>query len=221
MFESLASCFAAYKASFRWWKSCRLRGFAFRCSAPLNMTDEKDASMFYRCNQSFSFQHQREIDAFAFRDVETIDCKESPACRWVCEKFARNGRRQDDKTRIGCAHELSSATLVQRREKTLNAGAKIPDQTWLLELDRSKLHVRLQRLARHLKELIRGEKPRHDWRYHEGNCDPHTRSCDRDGCELEAAAFSRRRRSGDRRSLRPMAREQKRKQRKRRQRVVR
>ena len=107
------------------------------------MTDEKDASTFYRFNQSFGFQHQREIDAFAFRDVETIDCKESPACRWVREKFARNGRWQNDKTWIGCAHELSSATLVQRREKTLNAGAKIPDQTWLLELDRSKLHVRL------------------------------------------------------------------------------
>ena len=167
-----------------------------------------------RFNQSFWFQHQREIDALAFRDVETIDCKESPACRWVREKFARNGRRQDDKTWIGCAHELSSAALFQRREKTLNAGAKIPDQTWLLELDRSKLHVRLQRRARHLKELIRGEKPRHHWRHHEGNCDPHTRSCDRDGCEQGAAAFNRR-------SLVPMPREQKRKQRKRRQRVMR
>ena len=38
MFESLASCFAAYKPAFGWWKSCRLRGFAFRCSASLNMT---------------------------------------------------------------------------------------------------------------------------------------------------------------------------------------
>src|SRR6476661_3653494 len=38
MFESLASCFAAYKPSCRWRKSCRLRGFAFRCSASLNMT---------------------------------------------------------------------------------------------------------------------------------------------------------------------------------------
>ena len=93
--------------------------------------------------RSFGFQHQREIDAFAFRDIETTDRKESPVCGWVREKFARNGRRQDDKTWIGCVHELSSAALFQRREKTLNAGAKIPDQTWLLELDRSKLHVRL------------------------------------------------------------------------------
>ena len=164
--------------------------------------------------RSLGFQHQREIDAFAFRDVETTDRKESPACRWVREKFARHGRRQNDKTWIGCAHELSSATLFQRREKTLDAGAKIPDQTWLLELDRSKLHVRLQRRARHLKELIRGEKPRHHWRHHEGKSDPHTRSRDRDGCEQGAAAFNRR-------SLVPMPREQKRKQRKRRQRVVR
>ena len=178
------------------------------------MTDEKDASTFYRFNQSLWFQHQREIDAFAFRDVETTDCKESPAFRWVREKFARNGRRQNDKTWIGCAHELSSATLFQRREKTFDAGAKIPNQTWLLELDRSKLHLRLQRRARHLKELIRGEKPRHHWRDHEGKCDPHTRSCDRDGCEQGAAAFNCR-------SLIPMPREQKRKQRKRRQRVVR
>src|SRR5436190_24383652 len=99
---------------------------------------------------SLGFQHQREIDAFAFRDVETTDCKESPAFRWVDEKFARHGRRQNDKTWIGCAHEFSSATLVQRREKTLNARAKIPDQTWLLELDRSKLHLRLKRRAVHM-----------------------------------------------------------------------
>src|SRR5438094_782787 len=125
---------------------------------------------------SLGFQHQREIDAFAFGDVETTDCKESPAFRWVGEKFARHGRRQNDKTWIGCAHELSSATLVQWREKILNAGAKIPDQTWLLELDRSKLHVRLQRRARHLKELIRGEKPLHHRGDREGNCNPHTRS---------------------------------------------
>lgn len=77
--------------------------------------------------RSLGFQDQREIDAFAFHDVETTDCKESPAFRWGGEKFARNGRRQDDKTWIGCAHEFNSATLVQRREKTLNAGAKIPD----------------------------------------------------------------------------------------------
>jgi predicted 3-demethylubiquinone-9 3-methyltransferase (glyoxalase superfamily) len=94
MFESLASF------------------FAFRCSAPLNMTDEKDASTFYRFNQSFSFQHQGEIDAFAFSNVETINCKEFPTCGWVREKFGRYGRWQNDKTRIGCAHELSGATLV-------------------------------------------------------------------------------------------------------------
>ena len=93
--------------------------------------------------RSFGFQHQGEIDAFAFRDVETIDRKESPGCRWIREKFARFGRWQNDKTGIGFAHELSSAALFQRREKTLNAGAKIPDQTRLLELGRSKLHVRL------------------------------------------------------------------------------
>ena len=136
---------------------------------PLNMTDEKDASTLYRFNQSLWLQHKREIDAFDFRDVETTDCKESPALRWVGEKFARNGGRQNDKTWIGCVNELSSATPVQRREKTFDAGAKIPNQTWLLELDRSKLHVRLQRRARHLKELIRWEKPRHHWRDHDGN----------------------------------------------------
>ena len=88
------------------------------------MTDEKDASTFYRFNESLWFQHQREIDAFAFRDVETTDCKESPACRRIREKFARNGRWQNDKTWIGCAHELSSATLFQRREKTFERGSE-------------------------------------------------------------------------------------------------
>ena len=91
----------------------------------------------------FWFQHQREIDAFAFRDVETIDCKESPAFRWIGEKFARDGRRENDKAWIGRTHEFGSATLVQGRKKTLNAGAKIPDQTRLLEFDCSKLHLGL------------------------------------------------------------------------------
>src|SRR5437764_15438818 len=42
--------------------------------------------------RSLRFQHQREIHAFAFRDIETTDCKESPPFRWVSEKFPRNGR---------------------------------------------------------------------------------------------------------------------------------
>src|SRR6266511_229071 len=141
---------------------------------------------------SLGFQHQGEIDAFAFRDVETTDCEESPAFGWVCEKFARDGRRQNNKTRIGCAHEFTRATLVQRREKTLDTGPKIPDQTWLLELDRSKLHVRLQRVARHLEELIRGEKPRHHWRKCERNRDPNTCSNHGEVAKREAMSCIRR-----------------------------
>src|SRR4029079_2790297 len=41
MFESLASCFAAYMPSFGWRKSARLRGFAFRCSASLNIDRDR------------------------------------------------------------------------------------------------------------------------------------------------------------------------------------
>ena len=108
------------------------------------MTEKENPSTLQPFDESFWLQHQRKIDAFALGDVETIDCKESPACGWVCEEFARDRRRQNDKTWIGCAHELGSAALFQWREKTLNAGAKIPDQTWLLEFDRSKLHLRLQ-----------------------------------------------------------------------------
>src|SRR5204863_10032820 len=104
--------------------------------------------------------HHRKIQAFAFRDIETTDCKKSPPFRWVSEKFPRNGRPKGDKTWTSSAHELSSAMLIQRREKTLDAGAKIPDQTWLLELYRSKLHVRLTRFTRYLKELIRRKKTR-------------------------------------------------------------
>src|SRR5215211_809770 len=114
----------------------------------------------FQRNQSLWLQHKGEIDAFAFGDVETTDCKESPASRRVREKFARQRRRQNDKTWIGYAHEFRSATLFQWCKKAFDAGAKIPDQTWLLELDGSKLHIRLQRRARHLKELIRWEKPR-------------------------------------------------------------
>src|SRR5437016_2714985 len=43
MFESLASCFAAYKPSFGWRKSPRLRGFAFRCTASLNSPQDESA----------------------------------------------------------------------------------------------------------------------------------------------------------------------------------
>src|SRR5205823_9288082 len=134
--------------------------------------------------RSLRFQHQREIHAFAFRDIETTDCKESPPFRWVSEKFARNRRPKGDKTWTSSAHELSSAMLIQRCEKTLDAGAKIPDQTWLLELYRSKLHVRLQRFTRYLKELIRREKPRQHRRNHERDRNPDTRNCDRDAREL-------------------------------------
>ena len=105
------------------------------------MTEKKNPSTLQPFNESFWLQHQREIDAFAFRDAETIDRKESPACGWVRKEFARYGCRQDDKTWIGCAHELSSAPLVQRREKAFDTGAKIPDETRFLELHRSKLHV--------------------------------------------------------------------------------
>src|SRR3954454_24501562 len=65
-----------------------------------------------RFNDLLRLQHESKVDALAFSDVETIDCKESPACRWGREEFARYGRRQNNKTRIGCAHELRSATLV-------------------------------------------------------------------------------------------------------------
>src|SRR5436305_13504631 len=158
---------------------------------------------------SFWFQHQREIDAFTFRDIETISCKESPACGWIREKFPRYGRWQNNKTRIGCAHELSSASLVKRREVTFDSGAKIPDQTRLLKFDCSKLHIRLQIRAGHLKELICREKSRQHRRNCKSNRNPHTRSCYRHRCKQRAAAFNRR-------SFMPVSRKQKGKQRKRR-----
>src|SRR5262245_29364102 len=96
---------------------------------------------------SLGFQHECEIDAFAFRDVEAADCKESPVLRWGRKKFARAGGRQNNKTWIGCVHEFSGATLFQRRQKTLDARTKIPHQAWLLEFDRGKLHVPLERRA--------------------------------------------------------------------------
>src|SRR5205823_13644492 len=68
--------------------------------------------------------------------------------------------------------------------RSSDLGAKIPDQTWLLELYRSKLHVRLQRFTRYLKELIRREKPRQHRRNHERDRNPDTRNCDRDAREL-------------------------------------
>jgi hypothetical protein len=43
MFESLALCFAAYKPSFGWRKSPRLRGFAIRYSAAFNSPQDESA----------------------------------------------------------------------------------------------------------------------------------------------------------------------------------
>src|SRR4030095_11623384 len=129
-----------------------------------------------RQSNLFRLKHEREIDALAFRDIKAAHRKESPALRWVCEKCPGNGRRQNDEARTGHANKLDSTTRFQRREKTFHARAKIPDQTWLLELDRSKLHIRLQRRVRHLKELICGKEPRHHRREGERNCDPSTPS---------------------------------------------
>ena len=135
------------------------------------------------------FQDERQIDAFAFRNVETADCEKSPALRWVRKHFACQSRWQNDKTWVGCAHEFCSMTFLQGCEKTLNSGAKIPNQRWLLEFDRSKLHVRPQRRSGNFKELIRGEESSHHWRNHEGDQHPNTRSCGCDPRKRRTVAF--------------------------------
>ena len=111
------------------------------------MTDEKDASTFYRFNTSLWFQHEREIDAFPFGDVKATGREYMPVGGAIREERTGNRRRQNDKTGTGRAHEFWSTAPVQRCEKTLHARSKIPDQTWLLEFYRGKLHVRLQRCA--------------------------------------------------------------------------
>jgi hypothetical protein len=48
--------------------------------------------------------------------------------------------------------------------------AKIPDQAWLLEIDRGKLHVRLQIRSRFLEKRIGRKKPRDERRNDKSNC---------------------------------------------------
>ena len=107
------------------------------------MTEKENPSTL----KSLRFQREREIDAFAFRYVKPAGREEFPILRRVRKRGGCDGRGQHQKPRTGYAHELCSATFVQGREKTINARPKIPDQTWLGEFDRSKLHVRLQRRA--------------------------------------------------------------------------
>ena len=51
----------------------------------------------------------------------------------------------------------------------MHAAAKIPDKAWLLEIDRTKLHVRLQIDSRLLEKLLGREKPGHERRNDNGN----------------------------------------------------
>ena len=78
-------------------------------------------------NDSFSFQHERQIDPLAFRDVEATRRKKFPVLRHIREQRSGNRCRQNQEPRTGRAHELSGAASVQRREKTVYARTKIPD----------------------------------------------------------------------------------------------
>src|ERR1051326_1978990 len=112
------------------------------------------------------FDHECKIDAFAFRYVKAAGREKSPVWRSVLKHLTGNRHRQDDKPWPGAIHEFGSATLSQRREKAVHPRAKIPDETRLFEFDRGKLHVRRQRSAAYLKQLICREKPCNNRRDH-------------------------------------------------------
>ena len=162
---------------------------------------------------SLRFQHQREIDKFALGDIEATRGEHFPVLRRIRKECPRSRCWHNYKTRSGLGHEVDCVLFVEPREKALHARAKIPNQTWFLELDRGKLRVRLQIRVRFAKKLVGGKKPRNEWGNHQSNRDTDTRRAGSDGSERGAVICS------GRGSL-PMPRKQEREQRKGRQGIM-
>src|SRR4029079_3750111 len=116
MFESLASCFAAYMPSFGWPKSPRLRGFAFRCSASFNMTVMgQTAVTLQRFNGSLIDFHDKlalRIDVAAIHSVG-VKRQCDLACFVDCDQTART-------TQLFYGVESSLSRFLQREPPILH-----------------------------------------------------------------------------------------------------
>src|SRR5438128_10453016 len=94
--------------------------------------------------RSFWLQHERKIDMFSFRDVETACRKHFPSLRMVREKRPDQRGWHNHKTRPWFRHKLHRAVAVHQRKETVYAASEIPEKTWLVEFLLTKLNVRLQ-----------------------------------------------------------------------------
>src|SRR6266550_630752 len=94
------------------------------------------------------FQEQREIDLSALDDVKTTRRKSFPGGRRRRKDFLDQGGWNNDKPRSHLFHEQLCVAATQRRHPGGHAPAKIPNKTWLDEIDRAEFHFRSQIVAR-------------------------------------------------------------------------
>src|SRR5438552_17234247 len=101
----------------------------------------------------------------------------------VREECSRQRSWYDHETWPCLRHEVRSAAVVQWREKSVHAAAKIPNQTRLVKADRAEFHIRSQVIAGSPAKLIRGN----EWRNDRGH-DKRDRAIDRTRCKRAARA---------------------------------
>src|SRR5438552_18843139 len=80
----------------------------------------------------------------------------------VREECSRQRSWYDHETCSCVRHEFRSAAVVQWREKSVHAAAKIPNQTRLVKADRAEFHPWSQVIAGFPAKLIRGKESSND-----------------------------------------------------------
>src|SRR5438128_1066458 len=78
------------------------------------------------------------------------------------EECGRQRSWHDHETWPCLRHEVRSAAVVQWREKSVHAAAKIPNQTRLIEADRAEFHTWSQVIAGVTEKLIHGKESDND-----------------------------------------------------------
>src|SRR5205085_3731954 len=159
-------------------------------------------------NDLVRLQNKREIDTLAFGDVESSGGKGFPIRRRVQKCFGHQTSRQNHEARSIFFHELRGARRIQRRHPTFYLRPKIPNQTRLLEINPAEFRFRSQLFFCLPKKLRGWKKSGGDRRDEKRNEEIDRRCC----CGTSFQKL---------RAIDQVPREQKRKQRKGRKRVMR
>src|SRR5438477_12031778 len=97
----------------------------------------------------------------------------------VREECSRQRSWYDHETWPCLRHEVRSAAVVQRREKSVHAAAKIPNQAWLTEADSAEFHTWSQVITGFPVKLIRGKESSNDRWNDKSDCEIDRNRCKR------------------------------------------